>query len=233
MLQAIGLSKKYGGHTALDNLNLTIEPGEIFCLLGANGAGKTTTINLFLDFIRPNSGEARIDGKTVAQHASETKKITAYIPEQVSLYGNLTGAENLAYFSELAGKTLTPQVQLAFLDQAGLNREAAHKRASEYSKGMRQKVAIAAALARDARVLLLDEPTSGLDPKAAGELAQTLAVLKDKGAAVLMATHDIFRARELATRAGIMKGGKLMAEIECADISADRLETIYMEHMHD
>lgn len=233
MLEAIDLSKKYGDHTALDRLNLKVEAGEVYCLLGANGAGKTTTLNLFLDFIRPSAGEARIGGKVVASHSRETRALTAYIPESVALYGNLTGLENLAYFSELAGKRLSRPAQLNLLMEAGLHSAFAHKRVGGYSKGMRQKVAIAAALAREAQVLLLDEPTSGLDPKAANELSQTLLTLKQRGTTVLMATHDIFRAREIGTRLGIMKNGSLRAQLNPEEISPARLEAVYMEHMHD
>lgn len=233
MLQAIGLTKAYGDHVALKPLDLKIESGEIFCLLGANGAGKTTTINLFLDFIRPSGGEARIDDKRVSEFPLETKKMTAYIPEQVALYDNLTGMENLTYFSELAGKPRTRQEYLEFLSRAGLDTTFADKRVSGYSKGMRQKVAIAAALARDARVMLLDEPTSGLDPKAANELSAGLLNLKEQGVAVLMATHDLFRARETGTRVGIMKRGSLVENLATDGISASDLETVYLNHMHD
>ena len=159
--------------------------------------------------------------------------MTAYIPERVSLYGNLTGLENLAYFSELAGKRLERGVLLEMLQKAGLSGSFVDQRVSTYSKGMRQKVAIAAAMARDAKVMLLDEPMSGLDPAAAGELTAMLLELKERGVAMLMATHDIFRAREIGTHVGIMKSGRLQAKIDPAAISATDLESIYMEHMHD
>src|SRR6266542_2045686 len=103
MLEAIKLSKSYNGATALDSLDLKIEPGEVFCLLGANGAGKTTTINLFLYFIDPTSGTARIIGLDVTKEPLETKRYIAYIPEQATLYKNLSVLENLGYFSALAG----------------------------------------------------------------------------------------------------------------------------------
>ncbi|MDJ0840716.1 MAG: ABC transporter ATP-binding protein [Acidobacteriota bacterium] len=233
MLQAIGLTKSYGDHTALKPLDLEIGVGEIFCLLGANGAGKTTTINLFLDFIRPSGGEARIDGKKVADNPRETRRVTAYIPERVSLYENLTGLENLAYFSELAGVSRSRKDYLDLLEGAGLKPDFADKPVSGYSKGMRQKVAVATALARDAKVMLLDEPTSGLDPKAAGELSAGLMRLKERGVTVLMATHDLFRARETGTRVGIMKHGSLVADLATEGISASDLETVYLDHMHD
>jgi ABC-2 type transport system ATP-binding protein len=108
MLKAIQLSKSYGDQRALNALDLAIAPGEIFCLLGANGAGKTTTINLFLNFVQPTTGVARINGLDVTEHPVETKRFLAYIPEQVNLYRNLTGLENLEYFSVLGGRETPP-----------------------------------------------------------------------------------------------------------------------------
>jgi ABC-2 type transport system ATP-binding protein len=233
MLEAISLSKTYNGTIALDALNMRIEPGEIFCLLGANGAGKTTTINLFLNFIPPSSGTAKISGLDVVEHSLETKKYLAYIPEQVMLYRNLTGIENLEYFTSLAGERYTRPQLLAFLREAGLPGEAAEKRVGAYSKGMRQKVGIAIAIAKRAKALLLDEPTSGLDPKAANEFSEQLKKMSDSGAAILMATHDLFRAKESGTRVGIMKHGRMVATLRTEEIGHADLERIYLEHMHD
>ncbi|MEO1268968.1 MAG: ATP-binding cassette domain-containing protein, partial [Myxococcota bacterium] len=121
MLEAEGLVKYYGKFKALRGLNLKIEAGEVFCLLGANGAGKSTTIQLFLGFIQPTAGRVRIDGLDVAQHPVETKKRVAYIPENVRLYPNLTGLENLEFFTALAGRTDLGRDDLrAALDRAGL-----------------------------------------------------------------------------------------------------------------
>lgn len=131
------LTKNYNGVNALDDLNLKVEPGEIFCLLGANGAGNTTTINLLLNFIAPSFGSARINGLDVTQHSLETKRHLAYIPEQVMLYRNLTGLENLEYFVALAGSTYSRKELLGFLVEAGLPAEAADRRVGTYSKGMR------------------------------------------------------------------------------------------------
>ena len=234
MLEAINLSKHYNGNTALDSLNLKIEPGEVFCLLGANGAGKTTTINLFLNFIEPTSGTAKIKGVDVTEQPLETKKYIAYIPEQVMLYRNLSGLENLEYFSALAGHDHYSQAQLLdFFKQVGLPDDAARNRVSTYSKGMRQKVGIAIALAKQAEALLLDEPTSGLDPKAANEFSELLKQMSARGVAVLMTTHDLFRAKESGRRVGIMKHGKLVDIMQTSDIGHTDLERIYLEHMHD
>ena len=234
MLEAINLSKHYNGTAALDALNLKIEPGEVFCLLGANGAGKTTTINLFLNFIEPTGGTAKIKGLDVTRQPLETKRHIAYIPEQVMLYKNLSGIENLEYFTALAGHTHYRRQDLTgFLQESGLPEGAFDKRVSTYSKGMRQKVGIAIALAKKAEALLLDEPTSGLDPKASNEFSTLLRKLSDRGVAVLMATHDLFRAKETGTRVGIMKGGHLMSVLKTSDIGHADLERIYLEHMHD
>jgi ABC-2 type transport system ATP-binding protein len=229
MLEAKNLTKKYGSHTALNNLNLTIQEGEIFALLGQNGAGKTTTINLFLGFIEPSEGTATINGISVTEQPQEIKKYLAYIPETVMLYPNLTGLENLEYFSSLAGFDYSKAELGELLATAGLQAPAFDQRLAGYSKGMRQKVGIAIAVAKKAKVLLLDEPTSGLDPKASNEFSEILKTLADKGTAILMATHDIFRAKEVATRIGIMKEGNLESVIYAKDISANELEALYLK----
>lgn len=234
MLKAINLSKKYNGNVALDSLNLKIESGDIYCLLGANGAGKTTTINLFLNFIEPTSGEAQIKDLDVTKNSLETKKFIAYIPEQVNLYKNLSGLENLEYFTSLAGKNSYSKEELRqFLINSSLQKEAIDRRISGYSKGMRQKVGIALAIAKQAEVLLLDEPTSGLDPSASNEFSELLTKLSKQGVAILMATHDLFRAKETGTRVGIMKHGKLVAEMTTDEIGHADLEKIYLEHIRN
>ena len=229
MLTAKNLTMKYGDQTALNKLNLTIKEGEIFALLGQNGAGKTTTINLFLGFITPTSGELQINGVSVVENAQETKKFVAYIPETVMLYPNLSGIENLKFFSSLAGFKYSNGELTYFLSKAGLQITAHNQPLGGYSKGMRQKVGIAIAIAKKAKVLLLDEPTSGLDPKASNEFSQILKELSADGTAILMATHDIFRAREVATHIGIMKQGNLVTIIEAEKISANELEALYLQ----
>jgi len=231
MLEARQLTKSYNGHTALHSLDLHVEPGEVFCLLGANGAGKTTTINLFLNFIEPTSGSAFVNGLDVTAAPLETKKYLAYIPEQVMLYRNLTGLENLDYFVALNGAKRSKADLLRILADAGLPPEVAGRRIGHYSKGMRQKVGIAIASAKDARALLLDEPTSGLDPKASNEFSELIARLSRQGVAILMATHDLFRAKESGTRVGIMREGRLLQTLRTDEISHSDLERWYLGHM--
>jgi ABC transporter related len=229
MLIAENLSKTYGDYKALNNLNLELNKGEIFALLGQNGAGKSTTINIFLGFVKPTEGAAKINGISVIDHPEETKKFIAYIPETVLLYPNLTGVENLKFFSSLAGFDYDNEALTNFLSKAGLQSDAHHNRLGGYSKGMRQKVGIAIAIAKKAKVLLLDEPTSGLDPKASNEFSEILKELASEGTTIFMATHDIFRAKEVADRIGIMKRGNLISEINADEISANELEKLYLQ----
>ena len=229
MLIAENLSKTYGDYKALNNLNLKRNKGEIFALLGQNGAGKSTTINIFLGFVKPTEGVAKINGISVIDHPDETKKFIAYIPETVLLYPNLTGVENLKFFSSLAGFDYDNEALTNFLSKAGLQSDAHQNRLGGYSKGMRQKVGIAIAIAKKAKVLLLDEPTSGLDPKASNEFSEILKELASERTTIFMATHDIFRAKEVADRIGIMKRGNLISEINADEISANELEKLYLQ----
>jgi len=234
ILKAENLVKDYGEHRALQGLNLEVDAGEVFCLLGANGAGKTTTIQLFLGFIEPTSGSAKIKGLEVKDKGLETKRCLAYIPENVMLYPNLTGIENLEYFTTLAGVADTEKERLReTLSRAGLPEDFIEQPVGTYSKGMRQKVGIAMAIARRAELLLLDEPTSGLDPKASNEFSQLVSSLREEGVAVLMATHDLFRSREIATKIGIMKRGVLVDQLDPTEISHTKLEEIYLKHMQE
>jgi ABC-2 type transport system ATP-binding protein len=229
VLQATALGKQYNGTAALSNLNLSVEKGEIFCLLGQNGAGKTTTINLFLGFLEASGGQALINGIEVKPNDTATKKMIAYIPEVVQLYGNLSGVENLDFFSRLAGFKYSNEMLQGFLGKAGLQKEAHSKRLATYSKGMRQKVGIAIALAKNADVIFMDEPTSGLDPKATAEFTQICKELAREGKTIFMATHDIFNAVNVGTRIGIMKEGELVHTIDTGTITAGELQQLYLE----
>lgn len=229
MIQAKQLTKAYNGCTALNGVSFEVKPGEIFCLLGQNGAGKTTTINLFLGFIEASGGKALINNVEVKPNRSETNKMIAYIPEVVQLYGNLSGIENLDFFSRLAGFKYTTNELIDFLSKSGLQKEAHGKHLSSYSKGMRQKVGIAIALSKNADVIFMDEPTSGLDPKATAEFTTICKELAKEGKSIFMATHDIFNAVNVGSRIGIMKSGSLVHEVSTDNINANQLQQLYLE----
>ena len=229
MLEAKDLTKTYDETHALKSVSFRVNPGEIFCLLGQNGAGKTTTINIFLGFVEASGGKALINNREVKPNHPDIHRMIAYIPEVVQLYGNLSGTENLDFFSRIAGFSYKQPDLKAFLNRVGLQDEAHTKRLSTYSKGMRQKVGIAIALAKRADVIFMDEPTSGLDPKASAEFATQCKEFVAEGKSIFMATHDIFNAVNVGTRIGIMKSGELVHELDTEDINASQLQQLYLE----
>lgn len=233
ILKAEDLSKRYeDGILALDHLNLSVAAGEVYCLLGANGAGKTTTINLFLNFIPPTTGTCYVKGVDVTKDPLEAKKYVSFVSENVMLYGNFTARQNLDFFAKLGGKTnLTKEDYYHVMRRVSLQEKAFEQRVKNFSKGMRQKLGISIAIIKDAPAILLDEPTSGLDPKAAAEFLEILGELKQEGKAILMSTHDIFRAKEIGDRVGIMKEGRLVMERTREELQYEDLVKIYIDYM--
>ncbi len=233
MLQAIDLTKRYEDDMlALDHVNFEVKEGEIFCMLGANGAGKTTTINLFLNFIDPTEGQALVDGVDSAKDPLEAKANVAFVSENVMLYSNFSARQNLDYFAKLGGKgSLTKDDYYNVMRRVGLQENAFEMKLKNFSKGMRQKLGICIAIIKDAPNILLDEPTSGLDPKAAAEFVKILGELKEEGKAVFMSTHDIFRAKAVADRVGIMKEGRLVMVRTREEFLSENLEKIYLDYM--
>ncbi|MEO9572303.1 MAG: ABC transporter ATP-binding protein [Polaribacter sp.] len=232
MITTKNITKTYGDFTAVNNLSFNVNAGEILCLLGANGAGKSTTINMLLNFLEPTSGTAEINGLDVVKNPIKTKEFITYIPENLMLYPTLSAVENLDYFTKLSGKKFSKNELKCYLNEAGLQEVAHDKWVGTFSKGMRQKVGIALAISKESKVLLLDEPTSGLDPKSSNEFIALLTKMKNKGVAILMATHDLFRAKEVSTHIGIMRSGVLQNYSNTSDLSLKELETIYLDIMN-
>jgi ABC-2 type transport system ATP-binding protein len=230
-LRIEGIVKSFGGRRVLDGVSLSLAPGEVYALLGSNGAGKTTTLNLILGFLSPDDGSIEVAGRAVADDPIAARAAIAYLPESVMLHPVLTAVENLSYFALLAGRRLALSEAEQLLGEAGLPREANHRRAAGFSKGMRQKVGVAIALAKQAALLLLDEPTSGLDASAANDLSTTIRAASDRGLAVLMTTHDLFRVKDAADRLGILHHGQLVVERDAGSLSAIELEMLYLERL--
>lgn len=206
-----------GNRRVLDQVSLIVAAGEIYALLGGNGAGKSTTLSALLGFLRPASGALAVAGIDPVSQPDQARARIAYLPENVALYDQLTACENIAYFMALAGAEPDRSSMDRALDAAGLQVEARDRRVSGFSKGMRQKVAIAMAVLRDVPVLLLDEPTSGLDPRATADFNALLARLKARGTAILMVTHDLLGAADCADRIGFLASGRIVEEVRPAD----------------
>jgi len=234
MIKISGLTKTYeDGNLALNNLDLDVEQGKIFALLGANGAGKSTTINIICGFIPASAGNVYIEDATLNESPLLLRSKLAYLSENVMLYDNFTGYQNLQFFAEVACKKYTKSGLEDVLLEVGLQKEFLHKNIAKYSKGMRQKVGIAIALVKDTPLFLLDEPFSGLDPKAAYDFQTLLYKLRDKGKTIFMSTHDIFRAKDMADVVGIMKGGNLVLIRTREELEHEDLNRIYLEYIED
>jgi len=213
-LEADNLSISRANKTVVKDLSFSVSQGEVFGLLGGNGAGKSTTLLAFLGFLTSNNGSAKVNGVEVSDDALAARKAIAYLPESANLYPHLTARENIEYFLSLAkAKRSADDVETA-LDQVSLAVEARDQRLSSYSKGMRKKVAIAVAILRQAPILFLDEPTSGLDPVAIDEFNQLISTLSKAGTTVLMVTHDVYGACQVADRIGLLRKGELVGMFE-------------------
>ena len=203
----------YGAHRVLDGLSLSVASGEIYALLGGNGAGKSTTLSALLGFVRVDGGSVRVGGIDAAADPDAARRRIAYLPENVALYEHLSAVENADYLLALSGTPRDRPAIVEALAAAGLQERAFDQRLGGFSKGMRQKVAIAVALLREVPVLLLDEPTSGLDPRATADFNALLHAVRARGTAVLMVTHDLLSAADVADRIGFLEGGRIVAAV--------------------
>ncbi len=217
ILQADSLHITRSNKEVLSGITFEVAAGEVYALLGGNGAGKSTTLLSFLGFLQPSRGHVRVNGKDVSEALTTTRKAIAYLPEAASLYEHLNAYENLRYFLRLAGVAADNNMLETVLDRVALAVEARSRKLRDYSKGMRQKVAIALAILRNTEILLLDEPTSGLDPGAIDEFHHLVRGLADNGKTVLMVTHDVYGACQVADRIGLLRDGKLVGEFRSAE----------------
>ncbi|MFN7814895.1 MAG: ABC transporter ATP-binding protein [Burkholderiales bacterium] len=222
-LQAEQLRVLRGGREVLSGVSFEVAGGEVYGLLGGNGAGKSTTLSTFLGFLPASGGRVIVNTRDVGSDVAAARRAMAYLPEAASMYEHLDARENLHYFLQLAGVGRGESDIDAALDRVSLAGEARGIKLRGYSKGMRQKVAIALAILRDTDILLLDEPTSGLDPTAIDEFHDLVRGLADAGKAILMVTHDVYGACQVADRIGLLRGGKLVDQF--AAPAGGRIET--------
>lgn len=210
-IETKNLTKKYKDITAVDNLNLTVNKGELFALLGVNGAGKTTTIKMLSCLSAPTSGDALLLGQSVTKNSSEVKRIIGVSPQETAVAPNLTVKENLEFMCGVYGLTKEERTSRMNAVAESLNlREIYNKKASKLSGGWQRRLSIALALIGQPEILFLDEPTLGLDVIARSELWDTIKSLKGN-VTIILTTHYMEEAEELSDRIGIMKSGKMLA----------------------
>lgn len=212
LIETIELSKQFESLTAVDRLTLSVEEGEILALLGPNGAGKTTTVRMLSSILMPTGGTAHIAGFDVVQDAMRVRHIVGHLTEFPGLYLRMRVLEYLDFFGELQGMRRSECRSRAegLLKQFGLW-DARGRRLAEYSKGMRQKVALIRAMLHDPRVLFLDEPTSAMDPQSAKQVRDAVQNLRSSKHTVILCTHNLYEAETLADRIAVIRRGQLIA----------------------
>ncbi len=221
VIEARDLTKHYGETVGLEGLHLVVEQGEVFGFLGPNGAGKTTTIRLFLDLIRPTRGQVRLFGLSPSDPRVRAR--IGYIPGELVLDGRMTGARTLDFLDALRPPGSPPSAarrRAEVLERLGLDAVDLSRRVREYSKGMRQKLGLAAALQHDPDLLILDEPTSGLDPLVREAVFEILSETGRSGKTVFHSSHVLSEVERTCTRVGVVRQGRLLADFHVADIHA-------------
>ncbi len=228
-----GLGHSYNGDPVLHDIDLTIDPGEVFGFLGHNGAGKTTTVNILTTLIKPTTGTALVNGHDVVAERDLVTADIGYLPSEVRMYPHMSATENLTFFAELSGVTDAKRAvadTLNYLDCA----ELADRRVGSFSTGMRQRIGIAQAIVHRPSILFLDEPTAGLDPAGIRQLRQTILELnRDLGMTVFMNTHQLSEVSKVCTTIGVLNRGELIYKDSMAATSRrfpdeTSLEDIYV-----
>ncbi|RXK47457.1 ABC transporter ATP-binding protein [Halorientalis pallida] len=207
-IEANEVSKRYGTVVALDRVDLTVAEGEIFGFLGPNGAGKSTFINVLLDFVSPSDGSVEIFGHDCHAEGVAARKRIGVLPEGYSVFERRTGRQHLEYAIRSKEADDDPA---EILDRVGLDPTDAEREASDYSKGMAQRLVLGMALVGEPDLLLLDEPTTGLDPNGAAEMRDIIREENERGATVFFSSHILEQVEAVCDRVGILQGGELVA----------------------
>lgn len=232
------VTRTYGNRVAVDQLDLSVARGELLALLGHNGAGKTTTIKMLVGLLRPSLGKVQVNGYEVSENPRESSKLIGYVPDQPFLYDKLSGREFLEFVAEMYG--LSPSEVREAIDRESQRfqlLEFMNRLTESYSHGMRQRTVFAAALIHQPEVLVVDEPMVGLDPQSIKLVKDLLRNYADQGKTVLMSTHTLSIAEEIADQVAVMKSGRLlfhgsMEQLNQRVSSADRsLESLYLSLM--
>jgi len=227
------LTKRYGRKTAVDGLDLTLQKGEVFGLLGPNGSGKTTTILMILGLTEPTSGKVRVLGVDPARRPLQVKTRVGYLPDQVGFYEDMTARENLSYTARLnriPSAEAAERITMA-MRRIGLSDEVFDQPVGTFSHGMRQRLGLAELLVKEPDVVILDEPTLGLDPEAARQFLRLIRGLKDDGITILLASHLLHQVQAVCDRVGLFRKGKMFLEGPVRDLAHEILGGGFVIHL--
>ncbi len=224
MIETRGLTKRFGSFLAVDGVSLTVQPGEVLALLGPNGAGKTTTVRMLTSILKPTAGWARVAGHDVAKDPAGVRASVGVLTEHHGLYYRMRAEEYLDFFGELYGlpRAVRRDRAAQLLERLGM-REAAGRRLGEYSKGMRQKLALIRALLHDPPVLLLDEPTSAMDPQSAKLVRDAITQLRSEKRAIILCTHNLTEAELLSDQIAVIRRGRIITQGSPAHLKLELL----------
>ncbi|MBM3451380.1 MAG: ABC transporter ATP-binding protein [Armatimonadetes bacterium] len=233
LIETTDLTKRYGAVTAVQDLDLQLKAGEVFGLLGPNGSGKTTTILMLLGLTEPTSGTARVMGLDPARKPLEVKRRVGYLPDSVGFYDELSGRENLAYVARLNGlraREASPAIEQV-LNRMGLGNDVGDRAVGAYSRGMRQRLGLAAILLKQVQIAILDEPTLGLDPEAAHEFLEMIRDLRAEGMVVMISSHLLHQVQAVCDRVGLFLKGKMVLEGTVEGLSESVLGGAFRIHV--
>jgi len=244
IIETRDLTKTYGPYRAVNGLNITVKPGEIFGFLGPNGAGKTTTLLMLLGLSRPSKGSARVCGLDPSRHPLKIKRRVGYLPENVGFYGDMTAVESLHYVAALNGmgrEDADTRIE-EVLRLVGLEKTD-RKKTGAFSRGMKQRLGFAEVIIKEPEILFLDEPTLGLDPEGAIQLTDLVQSLnRDRKITVLLSSHNLYQVQRISHRVGIMIDGNLVADGSIESLAEEKfgvgereytLEEIYMKYFQE
>lgn len=232
VVETRNLTKRYGDLVAVDSLNLTIQPGEVFGMLGPNGSGKTTTILMLLGLTEPTAGQVRVLGLDPERQPLSVKAHVGYLPEQVGFYDELTARENLIYIAKLNGlrRDETHKRIDEVLNQVGLM-DVADRAVGAFSRGMRQRLGVAEVLLKHPQLVIMDEPTQGLDPEGAREFLEIIRDLKAEGMTVLLSSHLLHQVQAVCDRVGLFRKGRMVLEGTVKELAQRVLGGAYRIHV--
>ena len=231
VIESHGLTKRYDGFTAVDHLDLAIQAGEVYGILGPNGSGKTTTILMLLGLTDPTEGTVSVLGLDPTRYPLQVKARVGYIPDRVGFYDELTAWENLLYTAKLNGlsrKEANARIEHA-LERVGLS-QVAHQPVRTFSRGMRQRLGVADVLIKDPDIIIMDEPTQGLDPESARQFLAFIRELKHEGITILLASHLLHQVQQVCDRVGLFYRGRKGLEGTVPELARRILGTAY--HIH-